>query len=245
MERVTKAERADPSQAGDGGEGARRVDSPGYLAAVVDLLGLLACGELAAFSRLAADAELAPSFGVRTRMAGLAVQEYGHFRLLVDELAARGVDPESAMAGFGAHFDTFHERTRPSTWLEGVVKAYVGEGIASDFYREIAAYVDSPTRALVEQALEDGERTDYLVQIAREAMAADPGTAGRLALWARRLLGEALTQAQAVAVERDSLTELLAGRYGGPGADLAEMGRMFARLTDAHVQRMARLGLTA
>ncbi len=221
------------------------VDSPGYRAAVADLLGLLACGELAAFSRLAADAELAPSFAVRARMAGLAVQEYAHFRLLADELRSRGVDADAAMAGFGAHFDTFHERTRPSTWLEGVVKAYVGDGIAADFYREIAAYVDPPTRALIERALEDGERTDYLVSIAREAMAADPGTAGRLALWARRLLGEALTQAQAVAVERASLTGLLAGTYGGPGADLAEMGRMFGRLTDAHVARMGRLGLTA
>ena len=69
--------------------------------------------------------------------------------------------------------------------------------------------------------------------------------AGRAALWARRLMGEALTQAQAVAVERESLTELLAGTYGGPGADLAELGRMFGRLTDAHVERMARLGFTA
>ncbi|MFN8097354.1 MAG: ferritin-like fold-containing protein [Dermatophilaceae bacterium] len=221
------------------------VDSPGYRSAVAELLGLLACGELAAFSRLAADAETAPSFGVRAGMAGLAVREYEHFRLLADELTTRGVDPETAMAGFSAHFDTFNERTRPSTWLEGVVKAYVGEGIAADFYREIAAYVDDPTRALVERALDDQERTDYLVRIAREAMAADPGTSGRLALWARRLLGEALTQAQAVAVERDGLTALLAGTYGGAGADLAEMGRMFARLTDAHVARMERLGLTA
>ena len=27
-------------------------------------------------------------------------------------------------------------------WLEGLVKAYVGDGIAPDFYREIATYVD-------------------------------------------------------------------------------------------------------
>ena len=93
--------------------------------------------------------------------------------------------------------------------------------------------------------MEDEERTGFLVTVARDAMQADPVLAGRAALWARRLMGEALTQAQAVAVERESLTELLAGTYGGPGADLAELGRMFGRLTDAHVERMARLGFTA
>ena len=123
-----------------------RLDDAGYRAAVVDLLGLLACGELAAFSRLAGDAELAPTMAERARMAGLAVAEYDHYRLLSDALVERGADPETAMATFAAHYATFHERTRPSTWLEGVVKAYVGDGIATDFYREVAAYVD-PARA--------------------------------------------------------------------------------------------------
>ena len=59
-------------------------------------------------------------------------------------------------------------------------------------------------------------------------------------------MGEALSQAQRVAVERDALASLLVG--GGsnrPGADLAELGRMFARLTDEHTRRMDRLGLAA
>jgi hypothetical protein len=30
-----------------------------------------------------------------------------------------------------------------------------------------------------------------------------------------------------------------------PGADLAEVGRMFARLTENHTRRMAALGLSA
>ena len=49
-----------------------------------------------------------------------------------------GVDPEEAMAPFVAPIDAFHERTRPTGWLEGLVKAYVGDGIATDFYREIS-----------------------------------------------------------------------------------------------------------
>ena len=79
----------------------------------------------------------------------------------------------------------------------------------------------------------------------REATEADPRIAGRLALWGRRLVGEALSQAQRVAVERDALASLLVGGQNRPGADLAELGRMFARLTDEHTRRMDRLGLAA
>ena len=45
------------------------------------------------------------------------------------------------MAPFVPALDAFHEGTRPSTWLEGLVKAYVGDGLASDFYREIAGFL--------------------------------------------------------------------------------------------------------
>jgi hypothetical protein len=64
-------------------------------------------------------------------------------------------------------------------------------------------------------------------------------------LWGRRLVGEALTQAQQVAAEREALTALVIGGADGSGLDLAEIGRMFTRLTDAHSARMAALGLQA
>ncbi|WP_347354908.1 ferritin-like fold-containing protein [Intrasporangium sp.] len=218
---------------------------PDYRAAVIDLLGGLGYAELRAFSQLAGDAELAPSLRQRSELAFLADQELGHYALLADRLRSLGVDPEQAMAPFVAPIDAFHERTRPSGWLEGLVKAYVGEGIAQDFYREVAAYVDPATRDLVIRVLDDNGRADFVVSAVREAIAADPRVAGRLALWGRRLVGEALSQAQHVAVERDALTALLIGAPGRPAADLAEIGRMFVRLTDEHTRRMQRLGLAA
>ena len=62
-----------------------------------------------------------------------------------DRLTELGVDPAEAMAPFVAALDAFHESTRPSTWLEGLVKAYVGDGLAADFYREIAAFLRPAT----------------------------------------------------------------------------------------------------
>ena len=220
-------------------------DDPGYLAAVTDLLGVLAYGELRAFSQLARDAELAPTLRHSAALARLAAHELRNYEVLTDRLTALGVTPEEAMEPFVAAVDFFHERTKPSDWLEGVVKAYVGDGIAQDFYREIAQYVDPDTQALVLGVLEDTGQADFAVTVVREAIAADPRVGGRLALWGRRLVGEAITQAQRVGVERDSLAGILVGAPGRPGADLAELGRMFARLTDEHTRRMERLGLSA
>jgi ferritin-like protein len=220
--------------------------NPAMRAAVIDLFGVLAYGELTAFARLAADAELAPSLSAKAALARMAVAEFGHFELLRDRLSELGADPDAAMEPFVAAIDGFHERTAPSTWLEGLVKAYVGDGIASDFYREIGAMIDPASRELVNRVLADTGQAEFVVTAVRSAIAKDPKVAGRLALWGRRLLGEALSQGQRVAADRDALVALLVGRAGSaPGTDLADMARMFVRLTDSHSRRMARLGLSA
>ena len=131
-------------------------DDAAYRAAVVDLLGALAYGELTAFSRLAADADLAPTQPYKAALAGLAVAEFHHYEALTASLREMGVDPEEAMPPFIGPIDAFHDRTRPTGWLEGLVKAYVGDGIATDFYREISAYVDPATQNLVRAASRAG-----------------------------------------------------------------------------------------
>jgi tRNA-(MS[2]IO[6]A)-hydroxylase (MiaE)-like len=218
---------------------------PGYQAAVIDLLGVLAYGELTGFSRMGTDSDLAPTLTAKAELARLAVVRFGHFERVRDRLLRLGVDPESAMEPYVAAVDAFHERTAPSTWLEGLVKAYVGEGISFDFYREISAYVDPETRDLVTVVLADEGQGEFVVREVRGAIEADPRVAGRLALWGRRLVGEALSQAQRVAADRDALTWLLVGSVTRPGADLAELMRMFGRLTEAHIRRMGELGLSA
>ena len=216
-----------------------------YRAAVVDLLGALAYGELTAFSRLAADAELAPSLPDKAALGRQAVSEFHHYELLEARLRELGADVTEAMQPFVEAIDAFHDRARPSSWLEGLVKAYVGDGIATDFYREVAAYLDPATRELVLEVLQDMGQAEFAVRTVREAIERDPSVGGRLALWGRRLVGEALSQAQRVVAERDALANLLIGGGFHAGADLAEIGRMFARLTEEHTRRMGRLGLSA
>jgi hypothetical protein len=220
-------------------------EDPTYRAAVIDLLGALAYGELTAFSRLAADAEMAPNQPAKAALARVAVAQFQHYEVLTGRLREMGADADAAMEPFIAPIDGFHDRTKPSGWLEGLVKAYVGDGIARDFYREISAYVDPGTQILVRSVLQDVGQGEFAVRTVRDAIEVNPAVGGRLALWGRRLVGEALSQSQRVAVERDDLASLLVGGHNRPGADLAEMGRMFARITDEHTRRMGQLGLKA
>ena len=128
------------------------------------------------------------------------------------------------------------------------MKAYVGDGVSADFYREVARFLDAQTKELVLDVLADTGHSAFVVTTVREAIALDPRIGGRLALWGRRLMGEMLSQAQRTAAERDALSNLLVGGMGGggvPGFDLAEVGRMFARLTEQHTRRMRALGLSA
>lgn len=231
---------------GAGSEG--QATDPGdeqYCAGIIDLLGVLAYGELTGFLRLAADAEMAPNPQSTADLARMAVGEFAHYEALSTRISELGGDPQQAMAPFVRPVDAFHERTRPTGYLESLVKAYVGDGIATDFYREISEYVDQSTRILVHSVLDDSGQAQFAVRAVREAISARPAIAGRLALWGRRLVGEALSQAQRVAVERDDLAALIVGSPARPGVDLAELGRMFTRLTDAHTARMERLGLSA
>ena len=216
-----------------------------YRAAVVDLLGTLAYGELSAFLRLAADAELAPTLTAKAALAGLAATEFDHHEQLRARLVELGADPEQAMRPFVAPLDAFHERTRPSTWLEGLVKYYVGDGIASDFYREISSFVDPGTRDLVLGAVDGTERASFVLQTVRQAITVDPTLASRLGLWGRRLVGEALSQGQRVAADRDTFSTLMVGTGDHPGMGLVGIIEMFGRITERHTQRMHELGLSA
>ena len=112
----------------------------------VDLLGAVAYGALTAFTRLAADAALAPDLTGRAEMAALAAAEMAHVERVRAHLAARGVDLVTAMAPFAAVLDAFAARTAPRNWGEALVGAYVGRTLAVDLVAATGAVPDDGVR---------------------------------------------------------------------------------------------------
>jgi hypothetical protein len=215
-------------------------DPARYNSFLVDLLGVMAYGELSAFERLSSDARYSPSLHDRAVLGRIAVIEFQHYELVSARLDEMGLDPEVAMLPFQPSVDHFHERTRPADWFESLMKAYVIDTVSADFYRAVALHVDASTRLLVERIQADEEATAVLRDRLKTALADDPRLASRLALWARRLLGEALTQARRVSFEH----AFLGGLIGADEVRSQEMVReLTVQLAANHSQRMTQLGL--
>ena len=215
-------------------------DPARYNTFLMDLLGVMAYGELSAFERLSSDARYSPTLHDRAVLGRLAVIEFEHYELVSAKLDAMGQDVEAAMLPFQPSVDHFHERTRPADWYESLMKAYVIDTVSADFYRAISRYVDAGTRALVERIQADGGATEVLRERLKTALADDPRLASRLALWARRLLGEALTQAQRVSFEHS----FVGGLVGADEDRSKELVReLMDKLAANHSRRMTQLGL--
>lgn len=208
----------------------------------IDLLGLMAYGELSAFERLAYDARFSPTLTDRKMLGALAVSEFAHFERVSAALAGLGADVDAAMEPFQASVDFFHERTRPADWYESLMKAYVSDSISSDFYREVADFLPQAAREVVQSILADSRSGEQLRERIQRALAQEPRLSSRLALWGRRLVGEALTQAQRITIER----AVLLGIGVDQDAEVAAVSTpLMARLTQNHSRRMSALGLTA
>ena len=105
-------------------------DHPG----INELFTLLAYGEVAAFYRLTEEARMAPDLRGRINMARMAAAEMAHYELLRTTLEGRGVDVIPAITRYAPALEQYHRLTTPSTWLEALVKTYVGDAMAADLY---------------------------------------------------------------------------------------------------------------
>jgi hypothetical protein len=203
------------------------------------LFALLAYGEVAAFYRLTDEARMAPNLRGRIAMASMAAAEMGHYELLGDALATRGIDVEEAMSGYVSALENYHRLTTPSTWLEALVKTYIGDALAADFYSEIADVLPDEVAGVVRAVLSETGHSQFVVAEVRAAVTTSGRQRNRLTLWARRLLGEAITQAQFVLAEHDELADLVMSGTGG----LGQITEFFDRLQHTHADRMSELGL--
>ncbi|GIG19320.1 hypothetical protein Cch01nite_00440 [Cellulomonas chitinilytica] len=225
----------------------------------IELLGLVAQLEDVAFARLAADAAEAPSTEQRLELSRFAAAAVERRERVLARIAELGADPVAALRQFDHVLDDFDARTQPSTWWERLLKAYVGYGVADDFCRLAAEGLDPESRRVVLEVLDDASHAELAVAELDAAGADDGVLSARLALWGRRLVGEALGVVQRLLVQRPGLVRLVnegaaaepaAGPEQNAGTDVVAAPanaptKLFGELTAQHTRRMSRLGLTA
>ena len=173
-------------------------------------------------------------------MASMAAAEMQHYELLHDALQSRGVDVVSAMAKYVSALENYHRLTMPSTWLEALVKTYVGDALAADLYLEIADGLPDEIADVVREALSETGHSQFVIAEVRAAVTASGRQRSRLALWSRRLYGEAITQAQYLLADHDELVDLVVSGAGG----LGQLNAFFDRLQQTHDRRIRELGLS-
>lgn len=232
----------------------------------VELLGLVAHLQHVAFSRLAEDARLAPTVAQQLELSRLASAAVDRRDRVLARVVELGGDPELCLGAYARLLEDFDSRTQPSTWWERLLRSYVADGVSDDFCRIAAATVDDRSRALLLEVLDDAEHANLAVAELETAGAQDAVLVSRLALWGRRLVGEALGVVQQAMSAHPALGRLVTRRGADEPASNAtpavaavptqpaEAGAMaapqppahlFGELTAEHTRRMSRLGLTA
>ncbi|MFE5291024.1 ferritin-like fold-containing protein [Isoptericola sp. NPDC056618] len=219
--------------------------------ALTTLVGLAAYTELAAFGLLAARSVDAPDLPARQTLATAAGEALGRQERLLDLVDAPEPDGSwgggaaAAMAPFDGALADFDARTTPSGWAEGLLKSIVGLGVAQDLCRELAAGLPDGAAAFV-AAVGEPRPDDPVTAVLAGAAAADGVLASRLALWGRRVVGEALGLVPVLLAAHPPLAALASRAWaaaddGGASAQ----AWLVSRLTAEHTRRMDRLGLAA
>jgi hypothetical protein len=227
-----------PSEtAPDGGNGA---------AVLLELLGLAAYTELATFGLLASRSVDAPDLLARQTLAEAADQALARQRRLLAIGADHGVASVDLMVPFDGALADFDARTQPGSWWEGLLKGAVGHGVAADLCTALARGLPDGDAAAVLAVVEDATRADAATRLLTEAASRDEVLASRLALWGRRVVGEALKLTQTLLATRPRLAALARAAAPADGETNGDVPPwLLAQLTAEHTRRMDRIGLAA
>lgn len=214
--------------------GSRSAPSEGNAEAVAEVIAALTYGERRAAERAEKTIALAPDGRTRNQQTHVAELEKENLALLEARLAEVG-SPELEDR-FRPFFDAFFESTEPADWVQAQTFHYIGDSLVSDFARDLTPVVDRVSAEMIRRALGQRDEQDaFALDQITGALREDPGTAERVAAYARIIVGEALTQTRRALDETEVLQTLLGGEEGEK--------RVLLDLLDGHRRRLDRLGI--
>ncbi len=199
------------------------------------ILAALAYGERRAAERARANVGFAPDGRARAEQERVADREVRNGELIEARLGEVGqVEQEERFRPF---FDAFFERTQPGDWLEAQTFHYVGDALVMDFADVLLPFLDPVSAEIVRKAIGDrSQQEEFSLDQLLRAMDEEPEARERIAQYARRIAGEALTQTRRAL----QATRVLASLMGGP----EEMEkRLILDLLERHRARLDRLGI--
>jgi hypothetical protein len=201
---------------------------------VAELLAALSYGERAALRRAEANVALAPHARARKQQQHVVGRERENAALL--EARAREMGSPEREAAFAPFFDAFFEDTEPRDWLEAQAWHYVGDALVRDFGDVLLPALDPVSAEIVRRTLlERDEQETYALDELTRVLEDDPRAGERVAEYARRIIGEGITQARRALIATGTIRSLLGGEEGEK--------RLILDLLARHRERLDRLGI--
>lgn len=200
---------------------------------MAEILAALSIGERLAARRAQENISLAGEDGARKAQRGVAERELANASLIearLHELAATDL-----AEAFRPFFEAFFEHTVPQDWLEAQTFHYVGDALMSDFADALIPVLDPISAIVVRQLSDRADQESFALDEIARGIDDDPGAAERVAAYARRVIGEALTQTRRALDETDAVRTLLGGEEGEK--------RLLLDLLQRHRGRLDRMGI--
>ena len=201
---------------------------------MAQILAALSFGERLARRRAEQNVAMAPDSRTRRHQEHVAERERENASLL--EARVEEVGSKELEEAFRPFLEAFFEHTDPADWLEAQTWHYVGDALVRDFADSLMPALDRVSAEVTRRALaERDEQESFALDEITRLVGEDPSAAERVAAYARRVIGEALTQTRRALNETGALRTLL-------GSDEVEK-RVLLNLLQRHRERLDRLGI--
>lgn len=189
--------------------------------------------QLSLFEDLSRLVALAPTIAGKESLSRASAISLERYHALSDEIRRHGGEPSEAMAPYTSGVDSFQRVTQGADFYESLMTSHITAGILDDFFARLALGLPDHDASRI-AAIYGPTHEQILAEQLRVGIEADPRRAARLAMWGRRLVGDAMLVARAALATPPSSQK-----------DEARIEPVFTELIAAHTRRMDALGLTA